>query len=54
MACQSGHSSYHPITEPPPTIEGYELVWNDEFAEYTAASINTAGKKTFQYGIFES
>lgn len=26
---------------------------NSEYAEYSAASINTRGKKSFQYGIFE-
>lgn len=118
MACSQEASPYRPITEPPPLLEGYRLVWNDEFeregkpdssiwsnehgfqrnnefqyyrpenanikdgilviegkrekvknrvydlssqdwrksqefAEYTSASINSRGKKTFQYGMVE-
>lgn len=31
MACSQEASPYRPITEPPPILEGYRLVWNDEF-----------------------
>ncbi len=31
MACSQEISPYRPITEPPPLLEGYRLVWNDEF-----------------------
>lgn len=118
LACSHKQSPYQPVTDPPLNLEGYELVWseefdidgkpdssswsyeyglkrnnelqwyqpenanvrdgllviegkrekvkneffdpssedwrrNTEFAEYTAASIHTNGKKTFQYGIME-
>jgi beta-glucanase (GH16 family) len=118
LGCNQGDHAFYPTNDPPPKLEGYELVWNEEFntngkpnpmqwsyemgfkrnnelqwyqpenvnirdgvlviegkrervknkiydpysqdwrkniefAEYTSGSINTSGKKAFQYGIFE-
>lgn len=35
LACSQEQSPYEPDFRPPPEIEGYELVWNEEFNEGT-------------------